>query len=109
MGINLLGANNNTIQNNVIKQNKKIGINLFWSSDNQIEKNNFISNRFEAYFDTPNIYISCYNRWSGNYWNRPRILPKPIFGRMGVLPWVNFDWHPAREPYDIGGVIEYEQ
>jgi hypothetical protein len=30
-----------------------------------------------------------------NYWDQPRILPKPIFG---YLPFVQFDWLPAREP-----------
>ena len=44
--------------------------------------------------------------WSENYWGRPRILPKPIFGIMVIgsvpIPWFNFDWNPAQEPYDIG-------
>ena len=49
--------------------------------------------------------------WDGNYWNRPRLLPKPIFGikfikltenRSIPFPWINFDWNPAQEPYDIG-------
>jgi parallel beta-helix repeat protein len=54
------------------------------------------------------------NIWDGNYWSRSRILPKPIFGSIritGRQTWfndipipidcVNFDWHPAQEPYDI--------
>ncbi len=44
-------------------------------------------------------------KWDGNYWDRPRIFPKPILGRLppsGFIPWVQFDWHPASEPYDIG-------
>lgn len=54
----------------------------------------------------------CYynNKWSRNYWDRPRLLPKPIIGTRRIvinedlfldIPWVNFDWHPAQEPYDI--------
>ncbi len=44
------------------------------------------------------------NIWNENYWNRPRFLPKLIFGRIGIYylaPWINVDWHPAQEPYDI--------
>jgi len=99
-GVHLTVADNNTIRYNLIKQNKKIGLYLILSSHNQIVNNNFISNRFEARF-----LLSDYNRWSGNYWNRLRILPKLIFGRMGDfwnIPWINVDWNPAKEPYDIG-------
>jgi len=43
--------------------------------------------------------------WDENYWdNWIGFGPKLIFGRRGLLgnrPWVNFDWHPAGEPYDI--------
>jgi len=45
------------------------------------------------------------NIWNENYWNRPRLLPYPIFGIGEFLffsfRWVVFDWHPAQEPYDI--------
>jgi hypothetical protein len=49
-------------------------------------------------------YIRSTINWNGNYWGRPRSIPKPIFGRLppsGYIPWVSFDWHPAKEPYDI--------
>jgi len=73
---------------------------LVLSSHNQIVNNNFISNRFEARF-----LLSDYNRWSGNYWNRLRILPKLIFGTIKIgsisIPWFNIDWRPALRPYDI--------
>jgi hypothetical protein len=29
-------------------------------------------------------------------------LPKVIEGKSIFIPLVNFDWHPAKEPYDIG-------
>ena len=53
------------------------------------------------------------NVWEGNYWNRSYVLPYPILGRRGIFntfitvdEWflpnqINFDWHPAKEPYDI--------
>jgi hypothetical protein len=45
-----------------------------------------------------------------NYWGQPRTKPYPIYGKIYgkigpfyriALPWVQFDWHPAKEPYDI--------
>ena len=48
--------------------------------------------------------------WSGNYWdNWMGIGPKLISGMIILqgflldyfIPWINFDWHPAKEPYDI--------
>jgi hypothetical protein len=50
--------------------------------------------------------------WNHNYWDNWRgIGPKMITGTLLVesprilvlpLPWLNFDWFPAKEPYDIG-------
>jgi hypothetical protein len=57
------------------------------------------------------LFKNANNKWVGNYWNKPRILPKLIFGvRENILfgtktihfPWFQFDWHPAQQPYDIG-------
>ena len=49
------------------------------------------------------------NTWNENYWERPRLLPKLIFGKKmsseQLFPrWINIDWHPAKEPYDIPGM-----
>jgi len=52
--------------------------------------------------------MECKNTWYQNYWNRPRILPKLIFGKFELgfktIPLINIDWHPARKPHDTGGV-----
>jgi parallel beta-helix repeat protein len=72
-----------------------IGINLAVSYLNSITSNNFLSNNI-----TVIMYLST-NLWYANYWNKPRSLPKPI---IGILPFVQFDWHPAKEPYDILGM-----
>ena len=37
-----------------------------------------------------------------NYWNRPRIFPKIIFGLLvgqpnPVIPWIIFDWFPSNK------------
>ena len=93
-------SSNNTIIKNLIGNNL-YGIYLN-TNDNKIVNNNVIDNKIQAFFR------GCKNTWDENYWNRMRFLPKPIFGRLGVqgfpalIPWVNFDWHPASEPYDIG-------
>jgi hypothetical protein len=43
--------------------------------------------------------------WNGNYWGRARLLPKIILGHKAMYDHyptaLNFDWHPARIPYDI--------
>lgn len=82
----------NTIYHNNITKNK-IGIYLEKSSDhNKITYNNFRKNTVQAFF-----YGCSDNTWENNYWNRPRILPKLIFGIVGL----NFDKNPALKPYDI--------
>ncbi len=99
-GIELYISNNNTISTNIIQNNggrfmveHGLGLFLSTSSDNQIEYNNFLKNARDAYFND-----AYRNNWNSNYWNRPRVLPKIIFGEKWRL---NFDWHPAQEPYDI--------
>ena len=105
-----LGGNNNIVTNNHIFNNTR-GIGIFNSKGNGIEKNNIILNNYQAYFET-NFFKR--NAWRKNYWNRPRILPKVIFGLRvtDIIIWrflidipfpsVEIDWHPAKEPYDIG-------
>jgi len=92
-------ATSNNISGNVFSNNV-YGLYLNYSSCNTIYRNNFIKNKkrnalFRGFWN---------NKWIGNYWNRFRLLPKPIFGRMGILgliPLVNFDWSPARKPNEI--------
>ena len=75
--------------------------------------NNFINNDRDAFFD----YYHCFPKGSGNiidknFWGKSRIFPKLIFGQLCCplkildnpffnIPWITFDWHPAKEPYDI--------
>jgi parallel beta-helix repeat protein len=83
----------------------------------KITNNNFIKNFVNARFGYLFIgafvfgfqfkslrYIRSSIKWDGNYWDRPRSIPKPILGRMGPsgrIPWIHFDLNPAEEPYDI--------
>jgi parallel beta-helix repeat protein len=113
-GIYFHGVDLNTIKGNTISNNQ-YGIRLVptfpdtpgaFPSDsvrNTVLKNNFIDNERHAsfeYFLPINL-----NLWRQNYWGRPRILPKLIFGFIQDIPWFNIDWFPARKPYNIEGVI----
>ncbi len=97
-GIIFQESNDNIIRNNTIKNNDR-GIFFDKSFQNTILKNNFIKNKRHAFF------IECKNSWRQNYWNRLRFFPKPIFGKINIwfmsVPWINIDWRPAKEPYDI--------
>jgi parallel beta-helix repeat protein len=106
-GIHLVSSNNGSIATNYIINNVERGIRIDNSYGNTITHNNFINNGRQASF-----FFSIKNNWNGNYWNRPWFLPKPIFGigigfiflgriRWFPIPWVNFDFRPAQEPYDI--------
>jgi len=96
-GIGLGISPYNKIKGNNIVNNENIGVGLaIWSNENTIENNNFKNNKIHAFF-----FLSALNKWSKNYWGRPRILPKPIFGIIGIFPWVNFDLRPALTPYEI--------
>ncbi len=106
IGLSLGWSIGNTITKNDIEYNEK-GLYLeVFSNLNRILRNNFIDNNIDAYFST-----SFLNFWFNNYWNKwPWSIPKPIRGEVFVsfviiLPWYNFDWHPALKPYDIGGNI----
>jgi nitrous oxidase accessory protein len=107
-GIILIGDNNTTILKNTISNNTQIGLNLSKSMFTSIRSNNFEDNKQDAYF-----FDSKNSIWRSNYWGRIRFLPKPIFGILHVkvgkqirVPyiWINFDWHPAQQPYDISGM-----
>ena len=92
-------SNNNGIFHNTIISNSEYGIMIGWKSmDNTIRQNNLLNNGKQAYFRL----LSYHNTWEKNYWDKPRMLPYPIIGSLGLsIPnWVNFDWHPAIEPFE---------
>jgi len=142
IGISLYAGSYCVIKHNNISSNTVYGIQLDFVTNSSILQNNFFDNKGNALFVRSivgelriklrhelfykkyykNIYDPYYtpwkkNTWDGNYWSRPRILPKPIFGSIRIIGrqfWfrdipipidcVNFDWHPAQEPYDIPGM-----
>jgi len=103
-------ANRNDIFSNTIKNNTN-GVNLSNSDSNSIKRNNFIENDLHACFDT-----AFRNHWLRNYWEGDILPPARIDGMISFyktdywgniiwelhIPWVNFDWRPAQEPYNIG-------
>ena len=116
-------ANKNTINKNIIQRNK-CGIYAVDSIENMIIKNELIANRgfhlltggifflrsfnntvhqnnFKRNFPNARFIISN-NTWSNNYWNRPRVSKKSIFGiGSDILPWVNYDYNPSFFPLII--------
>ncbi len=107
---------NDTISLNNISYNSA-GIGLVNCFNCKVTKNNFIGNNWSAMFAYWLLGAIPYGfrykslrdirsaiKWDGNYWNKPRSHPKPIIGWIGtynIITWLNFDWHPAEEPYDI--------
>ncbi len=108
-----LSFSNNISLNNIV--NNKLGIFIDWSNSNKIEKNNIIGNKRHVKFET-----AFKTSWNANYWGKPRLVPKPLFGisyrfsipfphpipinfPMEGIPilGIQFDWHPAKKPYDI--------
>jgi len=85
---------------------------------NIITKNNFknysrIGIWFERWFGEQfNVLLK--SRWVGNYWDIwSGVGPKIILGLQAIpfglegyleIPGFEFDWKPAREPYDIPGI-----
>jgi len=123
-GIQIIRSSSNNITGNVIKKN--VGdIEIDDSHLNKVVKN-LITGQVLIYGLCNNNIISKNNLegtvsfqlepgginiWYNNYWKKPRFLPKPIFGvwMLGEdlqiwIPWFQFDWNPAKEPYDIGGL-----
>ncbi len=73
-------------------------------------RNNFINNTCNAYFYDRGIL----NTWSRNYWDdwdrfgiyKIQGETSDIFGdpEGGPVPIEQYDWHPARRPYDVPAV-----
>lgn len=116
-GIQHFYSSNNLIKGNTIKESQ-CGIAIDDGSKNIITQNNFISNIGHAYFGhmrrwVPLIFLHKHY-WNNNYWDDWKTTdPRPIKGEwyvlfgfivgigIGPVPYWQFDWHPAQEPYDI--------
>lgn len=113
-GVELWSGLRNVITNNIIANSTTIGLFLYDNSWCLIKSNNFINNQKHAYFKK---YSMLRNYFLKNYWsNSTGFGPKAIWGlqnikigynpRLGIpiyltIPWVQFDWFPAKNPYNI--------
>ena len=123
-GANIYATHICTITGNIISNNSKKGMSISISShnlirrntfqnnflcfliglgnNNSIEENNFIDNTINAYSNVGEVWLANYwDNWIGLKFHGPicQRFPKIIPG----FPFPKFDWHPAQEPYDIGG------
>ena len=110
-GIFLARTNKNEIKRNHIVKNYN-GVILWNARSTRVTKNNiYNNNNLDAYF----VRLQN-NRWRNNYWGAkiPRI--KAIEGRIQIpigidpltfefiyknIDWIQYDWCPARNPYNI--------
>lgn len=123
----IITQNNISANHGMFPGHDGIGIDIYQASKTQITNNNIIDNSQNACFTT--ILIFRYpqfvlNTWDGNYWGESSNTPLRITGtfwfmpfpRLPVdicfpnfsltqweVPWMAFDKHPAKEPYDIPG------
>ena len=99
-GILIMDSSSDTqIQNNHIFDNNE-GILIVKSKSNRIFNNNIFLNKI----NDARFLRSLFNKWNNNFWGSARSLPYPIYGKLGsleIIPWINIDWNPASEPYDI--------
>lgn len=94
----ILGGETQIFENNISKNKYGISLMNIRLGNLEIRRNNFIGNEGDAGF-TDSYFIS----WNSNYWDSWKVpLPRLISGRVcwSFIPWVQFDWRPAREPYE---------
>ena len=116
-GIYINGVNNIATRNHLAYN--YYGIKIEAENGNEITKNNFIGN--VRHVNLKGSLRGYNNHWDKNYWSGSLfrgLLPKLLFGiGFGMvpipgpgdlifwIPWfsieIQFDWHPAKEPYDI--------
>lgn len=102
-GIQLHYTHKNIIYKNLISNNSYIALHSIESRQNNIFCNNIQNNAEDVYFRIMNPFKN--NRFLRNYWNGPLFHPKLIYGELQRpgkdSKWVEIDWLPALEPYDI--------
>jgi len=105
-GIRFYHANRNSIYDNIISDNDE-GVDFRESYLNVVNYNNLEDSAYFSYFILDFLF---FNFWNRNYWGEGEVNNiKVIHGRMSLLEvgawsfkWIQIDWHPAKQPYDIG-------
>ena len=117
MGIYFFISQQNTIEENNFIDNEQHASIVY---ANFVEL--FVSVYYKLHYSKNSKFLSLIGRnvWDANYWSDwESTLPKPIqrgiyllglqlflskiAGKILPFPIPQFDWHPAQEPYDIGG------
>jgi len=102
------GADKTSVYGNDI-ENCALGIRC-GGIGNIFTKNNFKNYSGIGFLFFRDFYFPGKNKWICNYWdNWKGIGPKTILGFIVftwryiilLIPWVEFDWYPVKEPYDI--------
>jgi len=103
-----LRSHHNVISNNTIRNPGSVGIEVESSGHNKIIYNNFMENSRHAFYTLYNPFSGFnINTWDGNYWDNwlgfvtPKIIVGQLIRSVIRIPVFAFDWHPAKEPYDI--------
>jgi parallel beta-helix repeat protein len=115
-GIVINNCKKTHIYRNSCENNNRGVVKISDSTNSLVESNNFINKGLIGCFGY-NLGEGFQNKitkikWKNNYWNRPRLFPKLILGSIVfqknpqspiiIIPWINFDWNPAKVPYNIG-------
>jgi len=112
-GISFTSCFNSTISYNNLVDNINDIVFRYECRNCSIFCNNFLSHKLIRKFRHIHIYVPFFsnNTLKNNYWRRPRLFPKFLLvsiykgdpehpSRFKYSFYI--DWHPAKEPYDIG-------
>jgi len=109
----ILSSSNNILRENIFSSDGSYGILLKDAFDNLFVCNDFL-NKTRAFFhieDSDRLGFHA-NTWLNNYWGRPRLMPKMIFGlkMLNVGPFIipiplfDYDVRPALLPHNRGNI-----
>ena len=111
----ILSSSNNILRENTFSSDGIIGILLENAFDNLFVWNDFLNKTHAAFliYDSDRLGLHA-NTWLNNYWGRPRLMPKMIFGLKLLyvgddyfpiiipIPLFDYDLRPALLPHDRG-------
>ena len=85
-GIAISKATNTTLDKNIFQDNNQKCLVLRSSTNNKIINNRFVKTTPDLLnnkFDSVMFFYEKGNYWQGNYWFKPKFIPKIIFGKIG--------------------------